>query len=133
MLHSSEGFVLASRGSYTLNVGITSVVHVVPTIMVYYLSNGDLLVQTWIDRKEVYFLSTIHRAQYSVEVPETDHTVCRQSAPGAIDVPATFTDYVGYQDTLHLNPYLLWLTVFAIMPKRQTGMLSFRIFSSWPT
>ena len=99
----------------------------------HYLSSCDLLEQIWIDSKEVYCLSTINRAQYSVEVPETDRSVCRQSAPGAIDVPATVTDYVGYQDTLHLNPYLLWLTVFAIMPKRQTGMLSFRIFRSWPT
>ena len=65
------------------------------------------LAKSWIDSKEEYFLSSIHCAQYAVEVPETDHSVCRQSAPGAIDVPATFTDYVGYQDTFRLNPYLL--------------------------
>ena len=48
-------------------------------------------------------------------------------------VPATVTDYVGYQDTFRLNPYLLWLTVLAIMPKRQTGMLLLRmLITSWP-
>ena len=103
------------------------------TAYYYYLSSGDLLTQTLIDSKEVYFLYSIHCAQYSVEVPATDHSVCRQSAPGAIDVPATFTDYVGYQGTFRLNPYLLRLTVLAIMPKRQTRMLSFQIFSSWPS
>ena len=103
------------------------------TAYCYYLSNGDLLVQTWIDSKEVYFLSSIHCAQYSVEVPETDHSVRRRSAPGAIDVPATVTDYVGYQDTFRLNPYLLRLMVLAIMPKRQMGMLLLRmLISSWP-
>ena len=81
----------------------------------HYLSSGDLLAQSWIDSKDC--LSTIHRAQYSVDTPEANRRVRRQSAAGAFDVP----------------PYLLWLTVLAIMPKCQMGMPLLRmLISSWP-
>ena len=44
-----------------------------------YLSNGELFAQSWIDSKEVYFLSTIDRAQHPVDIPEANRSVRRRS------------------------------------------------------
>ncbi|KAK2139828.1 hypothetical protein LSH36_1595g00018 [Paralvinella palmiformis] len=44
-----------------------------------YLSCGCLLAQSWFDSKGVYFLSTIHTANHSVETPAANCTVHRRS------------------------------------------------------
>ncbi|KAK2155792.1 hypothetical protein LSH36_231g03018 [Paralvinella palmiformis] len=63
-----------------------------------YLSCECLLAQSWFDSKGVYFLSTIHTANYSEETPAADRTVRHRSAAGAIDVatPPLLCDYNCY-------------------------------------
>ncbi|KAK2140099.1 hypothetical protein LSH36_1486g00001, partial [Paralvinella palmiformis] len=47
-----------------------------------YFSCGCLLAQNWFDSKGVYFLSTIHTANYSLETPAADRTIRRRSSAG---------------------------------------------------
>ena len=63
-----------------------------------YRTNGDQLAQSWFDNKGVYFLSTMHTAEYPVDTPDEDRTVRRRAANGVIDVvaPPLLHDYNHY-------------------------------------
>ena len=59
-----------------------------------YRSNGPLLAVAWFDRRNVYFVSTMHRAEIS-----TDVTVKRKNPDGSrtdVTCPPLLPDYQQY-------------------------------------
>ena len=59
-----------------------------------YWSNGPLLVVTWFDRRSVYFLSTMHGAEYDEPI-----TIKRKNLDGSqldVECPPLFPDYQQY-------------------------------------
>ena len=69
-----------------------------------YRTSGEQLAQSWFDNKGVYFLSTMHTAEYPVDTPEVDRTVRRRAANGVIDVvaPPLLRDYNHYMGGVDL-------------------------------
>ena len=100
---------LLERGIYACGtvrkgrVGFPSEIYF-PRGTTHYLSSGNLLAQSWFDSKEVYFLSTIHAAEYSADTPDANHTVRRCAANGPIDVlvPPLLHDYNHYMGGVDL-------------------------------
>ena len=95
------GTVRKGRAGYPKDIYFPRGRHVRGTAR--YLSNGDLLAQSWFDSKEVYFLTTLHSAEYSADTPAANRTVRRRAANGAIDVPAPpllhdYNHYMGGVD-----------------------------------
>ncbi|KAI0243174.1 PiggyBac transposable element-derived protein 4, partial [Lamellibrachia satsuma] len=74
-----------------------------------YLTSGNLLAQSWYDSKEVYFLSTIHPAEYPADTPDADRTVRRRSPNGTIDVaaPPLLHDYNHYMGGVNLADIII--------------------------
>lgn len=59
---------------------------------------GNLLAVSWFDNKAVYFLSTVHKPNYTRNVQEEDQVVRRRSKQGVVNIPSPplLKDYNKY-------------------------------------
>ena len=59
---------------------------------------GNLLAVSWFDNKAVYFLSTVHKPNYTRNVQQEDQVVRRRSKEGVVNIPSPplLKDYNKY-------------------------------------